>query len=68
MHQGEVRWYDPALGVGVIGQTGGQDLWVFAESLAEPEEALAPGDPVGYFVVFGPWGPEATRVRRLAAG
>lgn len=66
MQQGEVRWYDPALGVGVIGQAGGQDLWVFAESLAEPATPLEAGERVTYYVVFGPWGPEATRVRRVA--
>ena len=67
MFQGEVRWYDPALGVGLIGQAGGPDLWVFAESLADPEAGLAPGDAVRYYVVFGPWGPEAARVARVVA-
>ncbi|PZN08196.1 MAG: cold-shock protein [Bacillota bacterium] len=52
--------------MGVIGQAGGQDLWVFAESLAEPELPLVAGERVSYYVVFGPWGPEATRVRRAA--
>lgn len=62
MYLGEVLWYDPALGVGLIQQPGGPDLWVFAESLAGARGLLAPGERVRFQVVFGPWGPQATWV------
>ena len=63
--RGTVKWYDPRKGYGMIARGGAPLVFLHASQVSdEGASTLSAGDEVQFFVVPGPHGSIAQRIRR----
>jgi CspA family cold shock protein len=66
MAQGQVKWFNDAMGYGFITQEGGEDVFVHYSAIqAQGFKSLAEGDRVEFEVTRGPKGLQAANVRKV---